>query len=71
MNKISKSLFAVFLGLVATASINAADADADKQAIVAACTDEAKGAIDVNEYIEECVKEKQEEMKEAAAASDK
>lgn len=67
MKKLSKSLFAVVLGLFTFSGFSVAEeAGADKQEIVAACTAEAQGAIDVKEYIESCVKDKEEELKEMA-----
>lgn len=67
MKKSIISLLAITTGFATSMGISLAeDASIDKQEIVAACTEEAKGAIDVQEYIDECVKEKVEEMKEMA-----
>lgn len=67
MKRISTMLFVVLLGMFSFVSMGSAEeSNADMAAIKAACTAEAKGAIDVKEYIEECVKDKEEELKEAA-----
>lgn len=72
MKNLFKSLFVVLLGLVAFTGISVAEeANADKQAIIDACTAESKGAIDVQEYIDECVKDKLEELKAEAQQQDK
>lgn len=67
MKNLYKSLFAVLLGIVTFMSYGVAEeANADKQAIIDACTAESKGAIDVQEYIDMCVKDKLEELKAEA-----
>lgn len=69
MKNLYKSLFAVLLGLVTFMGYSVAEeANTDKQAVVDACTAESKGAIDVQEYIDECVKDKLEELKAEAEA---
>lgn len=66
MKKVLTAIFSISLGLFALAgSVNAEQARPELAAIKQACTEEAQGAIDVNEYIESCVKEKMEELNEA------
>jgi len=66
MKKISTMLFVAFLGMFSLVGISTAEeASIDIKAIKVACATEAKGAIDVDEYIEDCVKNKEEELKEA------
>ena len=65
MKKSTTYLLATVLGLFTFTGITVAEeASADKQDIIAACTAESKGAIDVQDYISDCVKEKEEEIKE-------
>ena len=65
MNKLKKYFLTTVLGLFAFAGISIAEeTSVDKQDILAACTEESRGAIDVQEYIDTCVKEKEEEIKE-------
>lgn len=65
MNKLKKYFLTTVLGLFTFTGIAVAEeASADKQDIIAACTEESKGAIDVQEYIDTCVNEKEEELKE-------
>lgn len=76
MKIFKKYLLTIVLGLFTFTGISVAEeASADKQDIIAACTAESKGAIDVQEYIDECVKEKEEELnelaKEAAGSKEK
>lgn len=67
MMKTLQSLFVVLSGLVLLAGNSIAnESNEDKQDIVAACTEESKGAIDVQEYISECIKDKEEELKNMA-----
>ena len=70
MKKSTTYLLATVLGLFTFTGITVAEeASADKQEIIAACTAESKGAIDVQDYISDCVKEKEEEIKEKAKQS--
>ena len=67
MKKTLSSLVAILFGLSAISAVGIAEEDkSDSQDILALCTAEAKGAIDVQDYIDDCVKEKEEEMKELA-----
>ena len=67
MKKFTMSLLSTVLGLFMMTGISVAEeVSADKQDIIAICTEESKGAIDVQEYIDQCVKDKEEELKEIA-----
>ena len=67
MKNIISSLVVILLGLTGVTSLSFADEDnVDKKDIIAVCTAESKGAIDVQEYIDQCVKDTEEEMKEMA-----
>ena len=67
MKKMLSSLVAILLGLTGVTYLSIAEENnASKEDILAACTAESKGAIDAQEYIEECIKEKEEELKALA-----
>ena len=67
MKKIISNLVVIFLGLTGVTSLSFANEDnVDKKDIIAVCTAESKGAIDVQEYIDQCVKDTEEEVEEMA-----
>lgn len=72
MKNNTKYMLTTVLGLFALTGISVAEEDStDRQDIIAACTAESKGAIDVQEYIDECVKEKEAELNELAKEAEK
>lgn len=67
MKKTLSSLVVILLGLTGATTLSIAEENnVDKQDILATCTAESKGAIDVQDYIDQCVKDAEDEMKEIA-----
>ena len=64
-------LMAVLAVLALSGKAFAEENSAEMQELRAACAAEAEGAENVQEYIDECMKDREEELKELAQQSEK
>ena len=72
MKNITKYFLMTALALLALSGKSFAEENsAEMQDVRAACAAEAEGADNVQEYIDECIKDKEEELKELAQQSEK
>ena len=71
MRNITKYFLMAALAVLALNGNAFAEDSAEMQELRAACTAEAEGAENAQEYIDECIKDREEELKELAQQSEK